>query len=556
MKDKFRIHYIITLIVTLLALGSIVFYTFGSFYSIAKKNIVTVGENSVSEAAAKVDSFLLEGMDVMQVTGLVADYMLRLEKPSQEMEQFLQEVSEKYSQNIDENFTGVYGVFHGVYLDGTGWVPDQDYVPQERPWYTGALEGKGKPVIVSPYLDAQTNTVKLSVSELLSDGESAMALDITTNEVQEIAEEIGLDGLGYGLVLDGQGLVVAHSDASQRGKNYLNNGEDSQMQQLVEKIYSSEEKAFELEIDGETDMVFFDTVGNDWYVVMIINEADMLASLRHNLVRNLFVSLLIFVLVGYFCTTSYRNRRKAMMLVEQLQDYQLTLEDRVREKTEENEAQNKKMMQMQENVIDGMATIIESRDGNTGRHVKNVKKYVTMMVEYMREHQIYPEEVDDDFVKNICSAAVLHDIGKIKVSDQILNKPGRFTPEEFEIMKTHSRLGGEIVETVLGKDVEKELMQICRDITTYHHEKWDGSGYPEGRKGEEIPLSSRIMAVADVFDALVSKRVYKDKMPKEEAFDILRKDTGTHFDPVIIEVFFSIREQVEEYIRWQEENPE
>lgn len=555
MKDKFRIYYIITLLVTLLALGSIVFYTFGSFYSIAKKNIVTVGQKSVSEAAARVDNYLLKGMDVMQVTGLVADYMLRLGKSSQEMEQFFLEVSGEYSQDIDENLTGVYGIFDGVYLDGTGWVPGEDFVPQERPWYLDALEGKGKPVIVSPYLDVQTNTVMLSVSELLSDGESVIALDITTNEVQELAEKIGLDGLGYGLVLDDQGLVVGHSDAGEKGKNYLD-GKDSQLQKLAEKVYSSEEKAFELEIDGETNMVFFDTVRDDWYVVMIINEAELLAGLRHNLIRNIFVSLLIFVLVGFFCTTSYRNRRRAMMLVEQLQDYQLTLEDRVREKTEENEAQNKKMMQMQENVIDGMATIIESRDGNTGRHVKNVKKYVTMMVEYMREHQIYSEEMDDDFVKNICSAAVLHDIGKIKVSDQILNKPGRFTPEEFEIMKTHSRLGGEIVETVLGKDVDEELMQICRDITTYHHEKWDGTGYPDGLAGKEIPLSSRIMAVADVFDALVSKRVYKDKMPKEEAFDILRKDSGTHFDPVLIEVFFGIREQVEEYIRWQEENPE
>ena len=157
--------------------------------------------------------------------------------------------------------------------------------------------------------------------------------------------------------------------------------------------------------------------------------------------------------------------------------------------------------------------------------------------------------VDSAFVEQIGNAATLHDIGKIQISDTILNKPGRFTPEEYEIMKTHSKLGSEIVGKILGESADEKLIQISKDVVNYHHEKWDGTGYPEGLKGEEIPLSARIMAVADVFDALVSKRVYKDSMPPEQAFEILREDAGKHFDPKIVEIFWELRVEIEEYLR-------
>ena len=120
----------------------------------------------------------------------------------------------------------------------------------------------------------------------------------------------------------------------------------------------------------------------------------------------------------------------------------------------------------------------------------------------------------------------------------ILNKPGRFTPEEYEIMKEHAAFGGEIIKDIFGKNADPMLVEVAGDVARYHHEKWDGTGYPEGLKKEEIPLSARIMAVADVFDALVSKRVYKDAMAVEQAVAILEKDAGTHFDPEIVDIFF------------------
>lgn len=555
MKNKFHIQYIVTLVATLFALALIVYYTFGSFYSIAREDAVTIGQNKVSEDAEKVNNFLLKGLDVMQVTGLVVDYMMQTGKSSEEIEEFLVEESEKYKESLDEGFTGIYGLFGDDYIDGIGWVPDEDYVPQERPWYTTAVEAGGRAAIVSPYLDEQTDTIMISVSQLLSDGKSVVSLDIAMNEIQNIAEDISLNGFGYGMVLDDTGLVVAHSDRNQKGKNYLGAGDaaDSEMKEVVRKIYGAAGEAFEAQLGGTKSIVFSKVVQKDWYIVMVVNEADLFQKVQNNLVRNIFISLLIFGLVAYFCTSSYKNRHRAMLLVEELRDYQQTLEERVRIKTEENEAQNIQMMQFQQNVIDGMAVMIESRDGNTGQHVKNVKNYVAMIVTYMKEHNMFPEIVDEGFVRHMSSAAVLHDIGKIKISDRILNKPGRFTTDEFDVMKTHSRMGGEIVEHILGKDADPDLVMLCRDITTYHHEKWDGTGYPAGLKGEQIPLCARITAVADVFDALVSKRVYKDKMPEDEAYAILKRDSGRHFDPAVVDVFFRIRDQVREYIQMQEQ---
>lgn len=549
-KEHSFLQYILTLTITLLALGSIVVYTFGSFYSIAMEDAVTIGKNSVSQEAERLNNFLLRGLDVLQVTGLVVDSMMRDNAAPEEIERFLLQESEDYAVAIDENFTGIYGVFDHVYLDGIGWVPDADYVPQERPWYITAYEGGGKPMVVSPYLDAQTGSIMISVSQLLSDGESVVSLDIVMDEMQELAEEMQLNGTGHGLIVDREGLVVAHYDPAQKGLNYLTD-EDMQgteMQELVRRVLASGGEAVTMDIRGEECMIFSQEVQRDWFVIMVVNTADLFRRVQVNLWRNILLSLLIFVVVGYFCTTSYLNRNKAIKYAEELKEYQATLEERVERQTRKIEKQTRERIRMQENVIEGMATIIESRDYSTGQHVRNTKKYVSMMADHMLERGIYPEIVDKVFTERIRNAAPLHDVGKIFISDVILNKPGKFTPEEFEIMKTHSALGSDIVSKILGDNADPELVQMAKDVTCCHHEKWDGTGYPSGLRGEAIPLAARIMAVADVFDALVNKRVYKEAMPEETAFAILREDAGSHFDPVIVESFFEIRAEVHSYL--------
>lgn len=546
----YRIQYILTLVITMIALAGIDFYTYGSSYSIARSDAIEIGQQTVSQEAEKLNNFLLRGLDVVQVTGLTIDYMLEVGRSSEEIERFLRLQSDAYAQQIDENFTGIYGVFNGDYLDGIGWVPDDDYVPQERPWYTTALTGGGEPTIVSPYLDAQTNTIMISVSQLLSDGESVVSLDIAMDEMQTFAQSINLNGNGYGFIIDNTGLNVANGDVTQKGKNYLTDPDmqGTELQALAERIIDANGTTFSTELEGDNCIVFSKVIRDNWYVVMIINTDDLFNKVQVALLRNILISLCIFAVVVYFCTTSYQNRLRAVHYAEQLKKYQLTLEERVQEQTHEIKLQSEQMIQMQDRVIEGMATVIESRDRNTGEHVRNTKNYVSMIVNYMYAHHLHPEEVDEDFVYKLTSASVLHDVGKIMISDTILNKPGRFTPEEFEIMKTHSSLGCEIVADVFKNNTDEQLVQISSDVAHYHHEKWDGSGYPEGLKGEEIPLSARIMAVADVFDALISKRVYKDKVPVDDAFTILQRDSGTHFDPEIVQIFISLRKEIEVYL--------
>ncbi len=224
------------------------------------------------------------------------------------------------------------------------------------------------------------------------------------------------------------------------------------------------------------------------------------------------------------------------------------LEQKVKEQTEVIISNAERFQKIQNGVIEGLATLIESRDTSTGDHVKNAKTFVEMILKYLLENGMYPETVTPEYVKTITEASVLHDIGKIGISDTILNKPGKLTDEEFEIMKTHAAYGGRIAREIFEGEIDQELTDAVCDIATHHHEKWNGKGYPEGLTGENISLGARIMAVADVFDALISKRVYKDAVSIDKAYSILIEDSGSHFDSSIVDVFVKIRPRVEEYI--------
>ena len=202
----------------------------------------------------------------------------------------------------------------------------------------------------------------------------------------------------------------------------------------------------------------------------------------------------------------------------------------------------KKISSMQEHIISGMASLIENRDMDTGEHISRTGKYVQLLAEKAREAGLYTDEIDDHFITLLCTLAPMHDVGKIIIPDRILQKPGKLTPEEFEEMKKHAAVGGDVVREVLSGITDEEYLSFASDIATYHHERWDGTGYPSGLKGEEIPLSARIMAIADVFDALISERCYKSAIPPEEAFGIIREGSGSHFDPKLAQVFLDNKE--------------
>ena len=212
-----------------------------------------------------------------------------------------------------------------------------------------------------------------------------------------------------------------------------------------------------------------------------------------------------------------------------------------------NEVQQKReqVARLQNGLILVLADIVESRDKCTGDHVRKTAAYCEIILRQMQKDGIYADQLSEDFINEVINSAPLHDVGKIKVSDVILNKPGRLTDEEFKSMQNHTRAGGEIIDkaiAVVGE--ESDYLTEAKNLAFYHHEKWNGKGYPAGLAGEEIPLSARVMAVADVFDALVSRRSYKDPFTVDQAFEIIRNDSGTHFDPLIVQAFFNAEEEI------------
>ncbi len=199
---------------------------------------------------------------------------------------------------------------------------------------------------------------------------------------------------------------------------------------------------------------------------------------------------------------------------------------------------------MQDGLIITMADMVENRDSDTGAHIQKTAAYVKIIVEGLRRKGYYAEKLTPKFASDVVRSAPLHDVGKINISDKILNKPGKLTDEEYEIMKSHTTAGRKIIEQAIGKIEGENYLKEARNMAAYHHERWDGKGYPEGLHGEVIPLSARIMAVADVFDALTSPRVYKPAFSLEKALSIIEEGKGTQFDAKCVEALMDSLDEV------------
>jgi len=208
----------------------------------------------------------------------------------------------------------------------------------------------------------------------------------------------------------------------------------------------------------------------------------------------------------------------------------------------ENDSQ---IRSIQEQMLIGMAHMVENRDSNTGSHIKRTSKVVSILVDYLRKDKSLG--YSDFFFDSLVSAAPMHDIGKIAIEDRILRKPGRFTPQEYEEMKSHPEKGAMIVENLLTSIESPDFVKIARNVARYHHERFDGFGYPQKLKGTEIPFEARVMAIADVYDALVSKRCYKAEMSFDDAYTIIIEGMGTQFDPSLKDCFIACRSKLEEY---------
>ena len=205
---------------------------------------------------------------------------------------------------------------------------------------------------------------------------------------------------------------------------------------------------------------------------------------------------------------------------------------------------SREVMAIQEVTIMAMASLAETRDNATGNHIRRTQHYVRALAQHLRHHPRFATALNDETIELLFKSAPLHDIGKVGIPDRILLKPGRLTPDEFEIMKTHAALGRDAIAAAERYlDTPDSFLRFAREIAYSHQEKWDGSGYPEGLWGEQIPLSARLMAVADVYDALISRRIYKPALPHEQAVTMIREGRDQHFDPDIVDAFLECAEQ-------------
>ncbi|MFZ6688493.1 HD domain-containing phosphohydrolase [Undibacterium sp. SXout11W] len=242
-----------------------------------------------------------------------------------------------------------------------------------------------------------------------------------------------------------------------------------------------------------------------------------------------------------FNPTIFLSRIRSQLL---LRKAQILLQDQNKRLEVEVKNRTKDLTELQDATILSMASMAETRDNETGNHILRTQEYVKMLSKYLQTHPLFKNFLTDENIEILFKSAPLHDIGKIGIPDSILLKPGRLTDEEMTIMKTHTTIGKQIIESTerrLGRSIP--FLQIAKEIAFSHQEKWNGSGYPMGLNGNQIPISARLMAVADVYDALISRRVYKPAMTHEQAVEIMLEGRGSHFDPDILDAFLQVQSE-------------
>ena len=503
-----RRHFFITIIVAMAALTFLAVYMMTSFYRNARKDALALGASTMAQEKEQAERYLSRALDIIQITSMEIEYLLQKETDPDVILAFLENESDYYMNSVDRDFTGVYGWIGGVYLDGIGWVPEADYVPTERVWYTDAVKAGGEPVMISPYLDAQTGTIMISLSKMLYDNESVISLDISLETLQRLTERINLNGHGYGFIIDRDGFVVAHSNSAEKGKEY---GEDAEKKELIDRVVASGGTSFDMEIAGEKITVFSDKILNDWYVVMVVDNKGLYADLSRIMVQSVIMCLLVLGVIVVFCIVEMKRTDRYMV---KLQESRWELE------------------QLNDNIMQILAKTIDAKDKYTRGHSVRVANYSREIARRMGKSEKEQEK--------IYRAALLHDVGKIRIPDYIINKPGKLTDEEYAYIKLHPVSGYHILKS-FSKD------QLIATGAKFHHERFDGKGYPNGLVGENTPEHARIIGVADAYDAMASNRSYRKALPQDVIRGELMAGKGTQFDPRIVEIMLAMVDEDKEY---------
>ncbi len=505
---RIQLNFYVTIAVTLALMASAVIYTNILLYNSSVISVYESAEEEIKTTATDLESYLTVAMTTLRVAADSVDLMEKSGNSPQEIENYIVNQTERQSRQFDENFTGIYAYINGQYLDGLGWVPPDDYDAVSRDWYKTTVQANGNIVIVSPYVDAQTGSIVITIGKSISDyghpadspQKNVVCLDVMLNYIQNITEEIEIAGKGYGMVINSDGFIIAHRDSSLNGQN-LN---DIYGSELLQQILHTDSGRTSTMIGDEECTLFIAPVMDQWYSLIIIRNSELFEETYSQLAVTIMVSFITFCLISFFYYIGYKNEQ----------------------------IYGRKVEELNIQVVSALASAIDAKDNYTNGHSARVAEYARTLA---ARAGFSKQEQDEIYMMGL-----LHDVGKIGVPDSVINKPSPLTEEEYALVKKHPEIGYGILETIK----ERPKLSIG---ARWHHERYDGSGYPDGISGEQIPTEVRIIAVADAYDAMTSRRRYRDIMPQKEVREEFQKGMGTQFDPRFAKIMLQMIDEDTEY---------
>ena len=379
-----RFNFVFTLLVTLGLMIFVVAYTSRLFYRVAVNGIYESGVDKAASTANELENYLTVARSTLWVTADSVDIMVKNGETQDKIRKYIVDQTTNQKEQFDENFTGIYGYINGEYMDGLNWVPPEDYVPVERDWYKTAVEAGGETVIVSPYVDAQTHSVVITVCKCLGDGKNVIALDVIINHIQDIIENVEINGKGYGMIVNRDGFIIAHPNQEMNGKNF----KDIFSGEVLDSLLATGSGRLDSVITNEDCTLFVDCIMEQWYPVIVVPDSELFEEVYFQLAVSIIVYLIIYALLSFFYYLGYKNeqvygkRMEEMSVSRQKQEYEATMLKLEKQAADEaNKAKSSFLADMSHeirtpiNAILGMNEMILREETNKGilEYARNIK---------------------------------------------------------------------------------------------------------------------------------------------------------------------------------------
>ena len=491
------------LTVTFILMALMVIFTSRVIYRTSDEYVIELGNDKTAAITADLENYLETAKSAIYVVSDSVDHMVRNGATNEEIVEYITRESQNTTSYFDETYTGIYGVIGGNYVDGVGWVPPEGYDPTQRDWYNTLIEHNGEVTIVNPYIDAQTGNVIISVGRNLSNKYDALALDLTLNSVQEIAEKIEINGVGYGYILNYDGMVIAHKDKNEIGRNYDLTDEQKK---LFDKVKSTGKGNFDMEIDGQSCTVFVDNVMDQWHLVIITAKSEIFKAQRQQLFLSILVSVIVFTLISVFYFVGYKNERTTNIRMEEM---------KVNEQRKDYEA---KVLKLEKTAADVANKAKSDFLADMSHEIRTPINAVLGMNEMILRQS--DDEKILDYASNIKSAGntLLSIINTILDFSKIEDGKMELVPVEFNLNDLTHNLVNTISERAKAKGLELEV-DIDEDL-------------PSKLYGDDVRISQVIMnlltnAVKYTEKGTVTLSIRKKEICDDKLiFNVSVKDTG------------------------------